>query len=88
MIINNGGDVEKLEPSYTSEGKLKQCSHFKASVTVCQEPKCRTPRDTAIPLMGRQPREMKKKKFSAQNLYINIHRQVFTMAKKDKQLRC
>ena len=43
MIINNGGDVEKLEPSYTSEGKLKQCSHFKASVTVRQEPKCRTP---------------------------------------------
>ena len=62
MIINNGGDVEKLEPSYTSEGKLKQYSHFKPSVMVHQEPKHRTPYDTAIPLMGRYPRVMKKTK--------------------------
>lgn len=62
MIINNGGNVEKLEPSYTSEGKLKQYSNFKASVTVRQEPKHRTPYDTAIPLMGRCPRVMKTTK--------------------------
>ena len=68
MIINNSGDVEKLEPSYTSEGKLKQYSHFKASVTVRQEPNRRTPYDTAIPTHGQISKINEKKKFSAQNL--------------------
>lgn len=64
MIINNGGDVEKLEPSYTSEGKLKQCSHFKASVTVRQEPKCRTPMWYSNSTHGQIAKRNEKKKNS------------------------
>ena len=62
MIINNSGDVEKLEASYTSEGKLKQYSHFKASVTVRQEPNHRTPYDRAIPTHGQISKRNEKKK--------------------------
>lgn len=65
--------VEKLEPSYIADGKVKWYSHFDEQLAVPQKVRhCVCTQDLAITLLGTYPRNMKNV-CPNKNLHQNAH---------------
>lgn len=92
-LTSAGEDVEKLKPSYTADGNVKWCSCFRKWLAVPQKfkhviivwPSNSTPSYVCLCMYISKRNE---NTCPYKNLYMNVHKLLFTMIPKWKYSKC